>query len=133
MVNKLLFINEFCELNQKIGQILSTSDPLVTTVESGVSTAIASITLPPGKWILNTIAGFSTNGNGIRTFNLNETQGSAGIMVSVPAVDYGVTRASFSTFVDISVETIYYLNANQTSGSSLTVSGSRIDAIQVGI
>lgn len=125
--------DELSGLNQNLGQILKTEEPLASTVESGISTAIASITLPPGKWILNAIAGFSPNGNGFRSFNLNEVKGSTGIMVSMLPIDSGATRVSFSTFMDIDTETVIYLNANQTSGSTLSVNGSRIDAIRVGM
>lgn len=110
-----------------------TETALVSTVESGKPTAIASLVIPAGKWILIARAGFATNGNGIRTFNLNTTAGSSGIMASMNPLVSGVSRMTFSMAAEIGEETTYYLNALQTSGIDLAVSASRIDAVKVGV
>lgn len=124
---------DIAKLNSKLGQILYTETALVSTTETGKTTAIASIVIPPGKWILIARAGFATNGTGIRTFNLHTTMGSSGIMVSMNPLASGVSRVTFSMAAEVNEETTYYLNALQTSGTNLAVSASRIDAVQVGI
>lgn len=109
---------------------ITTADGTVS-VASGTGTAICSVTLDPGTYIIEGNLAYLTNATGRRIATLSVTAGnatSASILsqtgVEVPATGGGYT-ALHTTWMTkrTSPGNVVYLNAYQDSGSSLSVTG----------
>ena len=100
-----------------------------------VYAAVGSISLPKGTWLVICKCRFSTNSTGVRKMNFSSTSGAAGWTVSLPAATGEATDIQLVTIVDPSVETTYYMNVWQNSGSNLTCASGRatIRAIRIGV
>lgn len=100
-----------------------------------VYAAVGSISLPKGTWLVICKCRFSTNSTGVRKMNFSTTSGAAGWTVSLPAATGEATDIQLVTIVDPSVETTYYMNVWQNSGSNLTCASGRatIRAIRIGV
>lgn len=108
-----------------IGEILSKAEQ-GGTIATATSTAMASITIPKGTWIIQGIAQFQSNATGTRTINIWTTSGynGGGIGakgVTVSAVNGARTDITTMQIVAHNSSVTYYLNALQTSGSTLNI------------
>lgn len=102
------------------------------TIATGTNTAVVSIGLTAGTWIIIARARFSANANGYRSINISPTSGDNGVHMQVPAVSGAVTQLALTRIVSPTATTNYYLNAYQNSGSSLTMpagSGGEINGL----
>ncbi len=104
-----------------IGSVLTADLASASTIASGTALSIASISLPPGTWVLTGRVRFSANANGFRQANINATNGSSAANIRVAPVSGSVTQLSLTKIVTVSSTTTYYLNAYQNSGSSLSL------------
>lgn len=111
-----------------IGTLVTKDVSSSVTVGSGSWHRIGSIELPAGVWAVQYNATFSSNATGSRAINISTTQDSAGSagdqrygMVSQQAANGMVT--SMSGFRIIAYAGTFWLNAYQTSGSYLYVTG----------
>ena len=99
------------------------------SVSSGTGTAICSVTLEAGTWLIEGNLAFVSNGTGRRIADLATASGSvtAGVIaqtgVEVPATSGGYTALHTGWITTRSSATTVYLNAYQDSGSSLSATG----------
>lgn len=108
------------ELKETIGTVTRSENTSAVTIASSTGTALASITLSAGSYVIVGKCRFSADANGVRRLNLSTTSGASSWDVSIPAgvsamVDLQVTR-----ILSLNASTTFYLNAWQNSGSSLT-------------
>ena len=109
--------------------------PSGVSVASGSWTTTASITLSKGIWVLTAFCQFGVNGTGIRRICLSQYQND-GTSTRNMSVDFRspfsgyATLCRFTDIYEITEPVTYYLNANQDSGSSITVYG-RIYAVKI--
>lgn len=101
-------------------------------INSGASwTGYATLTLPPGAWLLSICVQFSTHNTGYRQFTISDTT-SAGTLIRTVRVP---TNQGAPTSHTITVPVVggrkYYINVCQNSGTALTVYG-RYTAIKLG-
>lgn len=105
-------------------------------IPTATGTAITSVTLTAGTWILLGKVRFSADANGIRRLNIGQTSGANSIQVQGPPTGGSTTTDMQVTAIVKATgdATTYYLNAYQTSGSTLTCPSGFGDliAVQVG-
>lgn len=106
--------------SSEIGAFKSARLTSDTSVTKEVPTAICSITLPAGTWVVVGYAQFHPNSTGVRTMNLHITSGSNFRQVAVPAAN-GYTVLQTTIVVKITESTTYYLNVWHNAGTSLTM------------
>ena len=110
-----------------LGAITTASDTV--SVASGTGTAICSVTLEAGTWAIEGNVAFPTNATGRRIADLATGSGSVSAStlsqtgVEVPAVSGGYTVLHTGWFTKRTSQTTIYLNAYQTSGAALSVTG----------
>ena len=99
-------------------------------------TAVMSVTIPSaGVWVISAGARFPSNSVGRRVGVLSYSSGSwsetdYGNMFSIPAVNGSWTEGSICKVVTTTGSQVFYLNAYQNSGQSLTVYAS-IRAVRI--
>nr|AFN84596.1 conserved hypothetical protein [uncultured bacterium scaffold00056] len=103
-----------------IGSYLSASNSSDVSLASGTATAVASISLPAGSWVVIGSARFSANTSGYRRANLSATSGSTDVNVGMAPCPSGVTNIQVVREFVVTSPTTYYLNLAQNSGSTLT-------------
>lgn len=108
---------------------ITTADGTVS-VASGTGTAICSVTLDPGTYIIEGNLAYQTNATGRRIATLSVTAGnatSASILsqtgVEVPATGGGYTALHTTWMTKRTAQTTVYLNAYQDSGSTISATG----------
>lgn len=105
-----------------IGTILTANLSSDKSISTATGTAVVSLNLPVGTWVLTGRVRFSANANGFRQINITNTSGSNASNVRTVPVPDSVTQMSMTRIVSVeSSATTYYLNAYQNSGSSLTL------------
>ena len=115
------------DLHANLGAITETHDTV--SVASGTGTAICSVTLEAGTWLIEGNVAFASNGTGRRIADLATGSGSvsAGVIAQtgaeVPAVSGGMTALHTGWFTKRTAQTTVYLNAYQDSGAALSVTG----------
>ena len=86
---------------------------------------LMSFSLTKGTWLVHVTAGFPTNATGYRTIGINTNTSSLNMdrlhVVSSPACSGTQTNLSLTALIQVPSTTTYYLNARQTSGSTLAV------------
>lgn len=114
-------------LHANLGAITAANGTV--SVASGTGTAICSVTLDPGTWLIEGNVAFVSNGTGRRIADIATGSGSvsAGVIsqtgVEVPAVSGGYTALHTGWFTKRTAQTTVYLNAYQDSGGNLTATG----------
>lgn len=97
------------------------------SVASGTATALKSISLTPGIYLISFGALFANNATGYRAVAISPDQTFANAAYTgaqrVPAVNGSTTWISVSEPVNITANTTYYCVVYQTSGAALNVSG----------
>lgn len=109
-----------------------------TTIENAVSvpnstgTAITSLSLPAGTYLLIGYARFVNNDVGVRVINIDTIEGRANTVNTTDKLN-GDSFASLNTWVleTYNNTTTVYLNAIQSSGAALNVNSARLSAIKI--
>ena len=110
-----------------IGTIVS--DNGTVSVQSDTGTAIASLTLDAGTYVIEGNVGFASNATGRRMANLATASGSVSASIiqqtgaEVPAVSGGMTALHTGWMTTRTAQTTVYLNVYQDSGAALSVTG----------
>ena len=95
-------------------------------VASGSVENLLSFSITKGTWVVQVVANFQSNSSGYRRLGIASSSSSSYMdrysVQTIPAVSGVPTQLSFTTFVKTSGTNTYYLNATQTSGSTLAVS-----------
>lgn len=107
-----------------IGAALNAWNASAVSVPNETATAITSIVIPAGCWILACGARFPSNATGRRVANISTTSGNSASHVSQPAVSGAVTQMNFTFITEVASNTRFYLNVWQNSGSTLSVPAS---------
>ena len=103
-----------------IGTTKSESGSAIS-LASSTSTAVCSISLSAGTWLVIGDCRFPSNSTGMRRLNITDTSGSGSIDVQYPAGS-GDVKVMMTEVVKPTATKTYYLNAWQNSGSSLSIS-----------
>jgi hypothetical protein len=115
-----------------IGAISTITGDFIT-VATATDTALCSLVLQPGTYIILGSAYFASNTNGIRRLTIaaeaNTTSNSRG-MTNVAAAASGTMVIQAVRIESVTDATTYYCNVNQNSGASLTCSG-QLRAIRI--
>jgi len=115
------------DLHANLGAITAANDTV--SVASGTGTAICSVTLEAGTWLIEGNLAFASNATGRRIADLATGSGSvtSGVIaqtgVEVPAVSGGYTALHTTWQTKRTAQTTVYLNAYQDSGGNLTATG----------
>ena len=95
-------------------------------VASGSVENLLSFSITKGTWVVQVVANFQSNSSGYRRLGIASSSSSSYMdrysVQTIPAASGVPTQLSFTTFVKTSGTNTYYLNATQTSGSTLAVS-----------
>lgn len=119
--------NAITDLHANLGAITAANDTV--SVASGTGTAICSVTLEAGTWVIEGNVAFARNGTGRRIADLATGSGSvsSGVIaqtgVEVPAVSGGYTALHTTWQTKRTAQTTIYLNCYQDSGAALSVTG----------
>lgn len=107
-----------------IGTVSQVS-PAAVSVASGTVKNVASRSLAAGTWLVIGSAEFATNATGRRAIQLATTTTGDAIQLTArdvqSPVSGAVTLCNFTTIIQPTATTTYYLNAYQNSGSALNV------------
>lgn len=104
------------------------------SVANSTPVNVAQITLPEGTWLVTTRISFPTNANGTRSLAFSSTSQYTTAHVKTMASPTGATVLSYAYIIEVvSSPKIYYLVAQQGSGSTLSLSGASqvIRAVQI--
>ena len=107
-----------------LGAITTASDTV--SVASGTGTAITSVTLEAGTWLIEGSAEFAANSTGVRGANLHVSSGSTNFAQTgcrVNAASSGATDMPVQWVTKRTAQTTVYLNAYQNSGAALSTTG----------
>lgn len=112
-----------------IGDLVTDSASVSLASATGDATAITSVTITAGTWVLTGFIRFAANATGQRLANISNTSGasSTAIMeqsgIQQDAVSSGGTYMNVARIVTATSSTTMYLNVRQNSGSTLSTSG----------
>jgi len=115
------------DLHANLGAITAANGTV--SVASGTGTAICSVTLEAGTWLIEGNVSFASSATGRRIADLATGSGtvSAGVIaqtgMEVPAVSGGVTALHTGWMTKRTAQTTIYLNCYQDSGAALSVTG----------
>ena len=107
---------------------------LATSLTSGTSTDLRSVSLPAGKYLLIGQASFAANATGNRrlTIGVSSATIASGIAWEwVPALSGASTRINLTGYYEFSATTTVYLVAWQNSGSALSIESSALKCIKL--
>lgn len=97
------------------------------TIQSGTvslptsqSTAVAALTIDPGKYLVVSQFQFSTNADGQRAVNVSTSSGATSIDITQRASSGLQTRIRHVGYLTPTKQTTYYWNMYQTSGATLS-------------
>ena len=95
---------------------------------------VATVIVAPGSWVDTVTVSFASNSTGIRRICLSTTstggQPGHNVLQSAAAIPDVYTTLQFTFFLQATTQTTYYINAVQTSGSTLNCYP-RIHKIQI--
>lgn len=112
-----------------IGDLVTDSASVSLASATGDATAITSVTITAGTWVLTGFIRFAANATGQRLANISNTSGasSTAIMeqsgIQQDAVSSGGTYMNVARIITATSSTTMYLNVRQNSGSTLSTSG----------
>lgn len=112
-----------------IGTMLTDSATVSVASGGSTGTALCSVTLDEGTWLIEGNASFAKNATGRRIIDLSNGSGNvtAAVIeqtgVEVPAVSGGLTALHTGWTTTRSSQTTVYLNCYQDSGAALSVTG----------
>lgn len=116
--------NALTDLHANLGAITSTND--TKSVASGTGTALCSVTLEAGTWLIEGNVEFAASATGVRGANLHLTSGSTTNTLTghrVSAASSGTTDLPVHWMTKRTAQSTIYLNAYQSSGAALSVTG----------
>lgn len=116
--------NALTDLHANLGAITTASN--TKSVASGTGTAICSVTLEAGTWLIEGNVEFAANATGVRGANLHLTSGSTNNALTghrVSAASSGTTDLPVHWMTKRTAQTTVYLNCYQDSGAALSVTG----------
>lgn len=96
------------------------------SVASETATALCSISLEAGVWLILCGVRFPSNATGCRRANLVITSGATDIHVQTPAVSGSFTQLFFARIHVPTETTTYYLNAYHNAGTALSMPASGV-------
>lgn len=106
-----------------IGAITTTNGSQIS-VDNNTITNLGTITLAPGTYAIQVSGYFAANATGNRQIGLATSATAQNLdrysIARSPAANGEATLLSFTAFHTVSVQTTYYANAKQTSGSALS-------------
>ena len=106
----------------------------VSSQTGTTATTVASVTLAKGIYYALCSVNFPNNSNGFRRINLvqsqNTTTATLGVTSSSAPANGITTSMQLNSILNVTTETTYYLNAQQNSGSTLSVTG-QIRAVRI--
>lgn len=107
-----------------IGEIRDSYLAADKSVPHNSSTALCSVTLDKGTWLI--VAGFrcDSNSSGARRANVTNKSGDTAVHYQIAPVSGGLTQGNFSIIARPTTSTLYYLNVFQYSGAALTYKAS---------
>lgn len=128
-----VFQNNHSGAYGNIGAVKSASLSSDKSIKTSTGTALCSISLEAGSWLLICEVRFASASGGVRRANCTSTSGSSSIECQFPGSSSGTAQLNFTKYATLSSTTTYYLNGWQNSGSNLTVnsSGTTIRAIRL--
>lgn len=112
-----------------IGDLVTDSASVSLASATADATAITSVTIAAGTWVLTGFIRFTANATGQRLANISNTSGASttAIMeqsgIQQDAVSSGGTYMNVARIVTATSSTTMYLNVRQNSGSTLSTSG----------
>ncbi len=113
--------------NSPIGTVISAQASSSIAVPSGKSTAVCSITLPAGVWVIRAFLRIPTMGTDRTKYveaNISSTEGATGYYWRAPCENL-ITETILTQIGQPTETTTFYLNVTQNSGSNKTfVTGS---------
>ena len=107
--------------NEYIGEVKRAEPSAAVSVPNNTWKALCSISLEAGTWIVVCTVRAPSNATGYRSANLG-TSGQSAINACVAAASGNVTQFDFTKVVSPTVQTTYYLNVWQNSGTALSYS-----------
>lgn len=128
-----VYSNAFHTANGQIGTIQSTYGTS-TDVNTSTVTAIQSVSIPAGIWVVVVSVYFGANATGTRKVKLSTTSADYSndrtMTDTRTASNNGATMSSFTTILNLSSATTYYINVWQNSGATLACQ-SGIKAVRI--
>lgn len=110
-----------------IGTILTAHLTADKSVAKETGTALCSISLPAGTWLVLGRVRFPGNSTGtVRRANVSATSGSTDLNVQIPPNGY-IQQTNFTAIVAPTSTTTYYLNAYHNATSALTFAAGTTD------
>lgn len=106
--------------NSPIGSIIEVENDTTTSIPSGTSTPLMSITLPDGVWVVRVLIRFPAMGSDRTKYvyaNISGTSGAAAYMYRAPCENM-ITEVMMTQI--ITAGGTYYVNVYQNSGSAKT-------------
>ena len=105
-----------------IGTVKNAYLSAAKSVPHNTGTALCSISLEAGTWLITCAVRAPANSSGMRAANVSTTSGAADRHITQAPVVSGseTTQMRFSLIFQPTATTTYYLNAYQNSGSTLT-------------
>ncbi len=112
------------DIAANLGAITTAS--ATVSVASGTGTALCSVTLDPGTWLIEGSVEFAANATGVRGANLHVGSGSTNFAQTgcrVNAASSGTTDLPVQWVTKRTSQTTVHLNAYQNSGAALSTTG----------
>lgn len=139
MLNLKKLLTKILQQLSAIGTIKTDYLRSNTSVPNNTYTALCTISLDKGVWVINGGARWATNVNGSRDTNISTTSGSTAMQLTTHPNQNNWTQTNLTQIVNVSADgTPYYLNARQTSGGALNAltanaanSGTYITAVRI--
>lgn len=116
-----------------VGTVVSSNNSADVTIPTSTATAVTSVTLDPGKWIIVGKVRFASNATGARRINISTTSGAGDIQFQISAGSAVQLNLQTTVIEEVTESTTYYLNAWQNSGGDLSCTANlgKIDAIRI--
>lgn len=120
-----------------IGTTIADSHDTATSLATNTSKSLRSVTVGAGTWVLVGSIVYAAKSGGARGAWIGTSSVNADVgwpshdCVSVAPSSTNTTRVQVVNIVSPSSQTTYYLNAFQSSGSSVNVNASKLTAIRI--
>lgn len=129
-------INDFTPIQSAfdfIGDVRTAENSSAVSIASSTGTAVTSLTLTKGVWVIIGKCRFPANTTGIRRLNISTTSGAASIQVSANATTSSSTDIQVVRILNLTSNATYYLNAWQDSGGALSCPAGQgtLDAVRI--
>lgn len=117
-----------------IGTVLTSYLTSSKSVTASTGTALCSITLPEGTWLILGYVRFPSNSTGYRLVNINITSGSDSAHLMQSPISGAGTQMQIKSIAKVTASsTTYYLNCYHTASTALTMQAGASDGYINGI